>query len=124
MGCVQQLMVAEMLSARPSCFLVAPIVSLTLSVFCSPPFHILFDVLAYLANILFHPCTRDTFLCSSLSLGRTKSCLFYVMCDWGVDEMFVHCPKPTFEYRTFETCQVCGNKLPNYLTQRKRSKSY
>lgn len=64
-----------------SCFLVALIVSLTMSVFCSPPFHILFDVLAYLANILFHPCTRDTFLCSILSLGRTKSCLFYVMCD-------------------------------------------
>lgn len=72
-----------------SCFLVAPIISLTLSF--SPPFHILFDVLAYLVNILFHPRTRDTFLCSILSLGRTKSCLFYVMCDWGVDEMFVHC---------------------------------
>lgn len=71
-----------------SCLLVAPIVSLTLSVFCSPPFHILFDVLAFLANILFHPRTRDTFLCSILSLGRTKSCLFYVMCDWGVDETF------------------------------------
>lgn len=73
-----------------SCFLVAFIASLTLSVLCSP-FHILFDALAYLANILFHPHTRDTFLCSILSLGRNKSCLLYVMCDWGVDEMFVHC---------------------------------
>lgn len=75
-----------------SYFLVALIVSLTLSVFCTPPFHSLFDVLAYLVNILFHPRTRDTFLCSILSLGLTKSCVFYVMCDWGVDEMFIPCP--------------------------------